>query len=67
MHVFVNGDERRLTKNATVADLLGQLQLSADQVAVEVNLRILERSEFDHSALQEGDRVEILSFIGGGN
>jgi hypothetical protein len=35
-------------------------------VAVELNLEIMDRKDFDHRSLKQGDRVEILSFIGGG-
>ncbi len=50
----------------TVAGLLKDLDIRPDRVAVELNLNILDRSEFDGRSLQEGDRIEIISFIGGG-
>ncbi|MGZ8422024.1 MAG: sulfur carrier protein ThiS [Nitrospira sp.] len=43
-----------------------ELDIRVDRVAVELNLEILDRSDFDTRGLREGDRVEILSFIGGG-
>lgn len=46
--------------------LLRDLQLNVEQVAVELNLEILDKQDFDVRMLQEGDRVEIMSFIGGG-
>jgi sulfur carrier protein len=42
------------------------LEIRADRVAVELNLEILDRKDFETRGLREGDRVEILSFIGGG-
>ena len=66
MHIHVNGDDREIEEGSTVSDLLGELKLRADQVAVEVNLKILDRKEFDGIVLQKDDRLEILSFIGGG-
>lgn len=66
MHVHVNGEQRTLAAGATVAGLLTELDIRPDRVAVEVNLNILDRSEFDRRSLQDGDRVEIISFIGGG-
>ena len=66
MHIQVNGDNRDIEEGSTVSDLLGALKLRADQVAVEINLKILDRKEFDGMVLQEDDRIEILSFIGGG-
>ena len=51
----------------TVTRLLESLDLRSEQVAVEVNLKILDRSDFATWNLEEGDKIEILSFIGGGS
>ena len=66
MFIHVNGQPRDVSDGMTVAGLLQALQLTAQKVAVEVNLEILERQDFDGRPLNEGDRVEIMSFIGGG-
>ncbi len=66
MQVQVNGEQRALAAGVTVAGLLTELDIRPDRVAVELNLTILDRGEFDRRSLQEGDRVEIISFIGGG-
>ncbi len=66
MHIQVNGEQRTLADGSTVAGLLEELDIRSDRVAVELNLTILDRSEFDGRSLQEGDRIEIISFIGGG-
>jgi thiamine biosynthesis protein ThiS len=50
-----------------VGDLLRELAIKTERVAVELNLEILDRKEFDQRGLKQGDRVEILSFIGGGS
>lgn len=62
----VNGEQRTVPAGLTVAGLLKELDIRPDRVAVELNLAILDRSEFDRRSLQEGDRIEIISFIGGG-
>ena len=62
----VNGEERTVPAGLTVAGLLKELDIRPDRVAVELNMTILDRSEFDRRSLQEGDRIEIISFIGGG-
>jgi thiamine biosynthesis protein ThiS len=67
MQVQVNGEQRTLAAGLTVAGLLRELDIKSDRVAVELNLAILDRGEFDRKSLQEGDRVEIISFIGGGS
>ncbi len=66
MQVQVNGERRDCRAGSTVGDLLRELEIKTERVAVELNLEILDRKEFDHRGLKEGDRVEILSFIGGG-
>lgn len=66
MEIQVNGEQRSMAYSMTIADLLKELALNREQVAVEVNLRIVDREEFARHRLQEGDRIEIMSFIGGG-
>ena len=67
MEIRVNGESRVTRSDATVADLLNELDIRSERVAVELNLEILDRSEFGQRRLTDGDRVEILSFIGGGS
>ncbi len=66
MTIQVNGESRGIGDGHTVAALLRELDIRADRVAVELNLEILDRKDFETRSLLEGDRVEILSFIGGG-
>jgi len=67
MKIIVNGEEQEHNTPLTVTSLLQGLDLRTEQVAVEVNLTILNRSDFPTWNLQEGDKVEILNFIGGGS
>jgi sulfur carrier protein len=67
IQIHVNGDARITRSGATVADLLRELELKTERVAVELNLEILDRATFDQRSLKDGDRVEVLSFIGGGS
>lgn len=66
IQIQVNGEQRGCQAGATVGDLLRELAIKTERVAVELNLEILDRKEFDQRGLKHGDRVEILSFIGGG-
>jgi len=66
MHIQVNGEPRQVREEINVTGLLQDLQLNVERVAVEINLEILDRRDFDARMLQEGDRIEIMSFIGGG-
>lgn len=64
--IELNGEQRQLMPNATVADLLAQMALAGRRVAVEVNLEIVPRSCYAGHALNSGDRVEVVQAIGGG-
>ncbi len=66
MHIQVNGESRQVREEINVTGLLQDLQLNVERVAVEINLEILDRRDFDARILEEGDRIEIMSFIGGG-
>jgi sulfur carrier protein len=67
IQIQVNGEQRGWQADATVEDLLRELAIKTERVAVELNLEILDRKEYDQRRLKQGDRVEILSFIGGGS
>ncbi len=67
IQIHVNGQARAWRSGTTVADLLHDLDIKAERVAVELNLEILDRATFDQRLLKDGDRLEILGFIGGGS
>jgi thiazole synthase len=64
--ITLNGDPRRVAPGASIAALLAELELDAGKVAVERNLEIVPRSTFGAVALADGDRLEIVHFVGGG-
>ncbi|PIB92039.1 sulfur carrier protein ThiS [Caulobacter sp. FWC2] len=66
MRLLLNGEERDVADVVTIADLVGALGLDARKVAVERNLEIAPRSTYAHTELADGDRIEIVTFIGGG-
>jgi sulfur carrier protein len=66
MKVMVNGDSTDIREGSTVAGLLEDLQIGRDRVAVEVGLEIVPKARYDTHTLLEGDRVEIVKFVGGG-
>ena len=67
MNITVNGDPMVVPGPATVAGLIARLGLDQGKVAVERNLEIVPRSTYGEVNLAEGDRIEIVHFIGGGN
>ncbi len=66
MHITLNGDPYELEQTLSVAELLARLEIDPRRVAIEHNLSILKRPAFPHTILGEGDRVEIVNFVGGG-
>lgn len=62
----MNGEPLRIPAGASVQDLLERLALEPGRVAVEHNLRVVPRAEHGSVRLNHGDRVEIVSFVGGG-
>jgi thiazole synthase len=67
MEITLNGETRRIEAPVNVHGLLEQLGLDPAKIAVERNLEIVPRSTYGQVALTEGDRLEIVHFIGGGN
>lgn len=66
IRISLNGEERRVPEAATVAALLEQIGLDRRKVAVERNEAIVPRSAYGETTLGEGDKLEIVHFIGGG-
>jgi thiamine biosynthesis protein ThiS len=67
MRLEINGEPREVADGLTVSGLLEALGVRSERVAVEVNLEVVRRDRRDTRALAEGDRVEIVSFVGGGS
>jgi thiamine biosynthesis protein ThiS len=64
--IEVNGRPREVTEGRSVAGLLEDLALDGRLVVVELNRQIVRRTEIGDVILQDGDRVEIVHFVGGG-
>lgn len=66
MQLTVNGETRMIEGVRDVAGLVSALRLDPRKVAVERNLEIVPRSTYSQAELRDGDRIEIVHFIGGG-
>lgn len=64
--VTINGEEKQLDAPVSIAGLLASMKLPAEKVAVERNLDIVPRGTYGDTILSDGDRIEIVHFIGGG-
>lgn len=66
MQITVNGETRTAPEGLTAAQLVEELGLAGQRIAMEVNQEILPRSRYGTHRLQAGDRIEIVRAIGGG-
>ena len=67
MRLTINGEDRTIENAGNVAELLGELGIAQTKVAVERNLEIVPKSAYGDTRLVEGDKLEIVHFIGGGS
>lgn len=66
MRLVVNGEERQVEPSTTVKQLLASLGLGDTLVAVERNEEVVPRAKHESTKLSDGDRVEVVHFVGGG-
>jgi thiamine biosynthesis protein ThiS len=66
MRLFINGKEQTFDGFLTLAQLIEGLGMKSDRVAVELNREIISRPQWPQTSLQDGDRLEIVHFVGGG-
>ncbi len=67
MQIQLNGEAREVTEGLTLAALISQLGMKADRVAVELNLEIVPRPNWESTILKDGDKLEVVHFVGGGS
>ena len=67
MVLHINGEEKEFPEGLTLAALVAQLGMKPDRVAVELNLEIVPRDRWDSVFLKQGDKLEIVHFVGGGS
>ncbi len=66
MNLVINGEDRTIPGPLTLSELVEQLGMKSDRVAVELNLDIVPREQWLVTQLADGDRLEIVHFVGGG-
>jgi thiamine biosynthesis protein ThiS len=67
MQVVINGEDRNFEAPLTLAGLVQALGMKTDRVALELNRDIVPRDQWDRTQLADGDRLEIVHFVGGGS
>ncbi|HST53363.1 MAG TPA: sulfur carrier protein ThiS [Pyrinomonadaceae bacterium] len=66
MRIIINGEAKDFDEETTLLALVEQLKLAPERLAVELNLDVVRRDEWPNVKLSDGDRVEIVHFVGGG-
>ena len=64
--IILNGETRTARPGSTITELLSAMEVKAQHVAVEVNQEIVPRSRHAEHCLRDGDRVEVVTLVGGG-
>ncbi len=67
MRVHVNGEVREAAEGLTLGDLVTELALAPERLAIELNREVVRRALWAETKLGEGDRIEIVHFVGGGS
>jgi sulfur carrier protein len=66
MQIILNGEAAETAGGASVETLLQQLGISRERVAVELNAAIIPKADYEKQLLSDGDKIEIVHFVGGG-
>lgn len=66
MKIYINGELREFPDNLTIKQLVDYLQIKAPNYAVAVGMEVVPKSDYDRWILKDGDRLEIVTFVGGG-
>jgi thiamine biosynthesis protein ThiS len=66
LRIQINGEGREVSDALTVAELINHLQLKPEQVAIELNQRVVRRAQWPSTTVRDGDKIEIVHFVGGG-
>jgi thiazole synthase len=67
MQIILNGDPHEVAGPLTLNALLAQLKIDPRRVAVEHNLTVVKRANYDSTQIEDGDQIEIVNFVGGGS
>jgi len=66
MNILLNGEPKAVAADLTVTSLIAELGLKPERLAVEVNGKIIRRAAWASTTLADGDKVEVVHFVGGG-
>ncbi len=66
MRIEINGEPRNVADESYLSDLVSELSLPPERLAIELNKEVVRRTDWATTPVMEGDRIEIVQFVGGG-
>jgi len=66
LHIQVNGEPREVAQSISLPQLIANLNLKPEQIAIELNHNVVRRAHWEETFLKPDDKVEIIHFVGGG-
>jgi thiamine biosynthesis protein ThiS len=67
LQVNINGQSKEIPDHLTLSGLVAHLELASERIAVELNREVVRRKDWSTIKLREGDQLEIVHFVGGGD
>ncbi len=66
MQIIINGEKREIRDGTSLAELIKELGLEGKVMAAAINMQIIKQDKWDDTLLSDGDKIELLDFVGGG-
>lgn len=66
MRLLINGEPKDLPESLNIVDVLRRFDVPSQRVAVELNRSVVRRKDWEHTTVTDGDRIEVVHFVGGG-
>ncbi len=66
MKVFINGETKEISRELNLNQLLKQLSLPDERIAVELNKEVVRKKDWENITINDADKIEIIHFVGGG-
>ena len=67
LRIQINGESREVNDQSTLSDLVNEMSLPPARIAIELNGEVVRRNDWMNAMVREGDRLEIVHFVGGGS
>ena len=66
MQVTINGEKRELAESLTISEILKNLELPSERVAIELNKEVVRKKDWENIKVGDADKIEVIHFVGGG-